>query len=131
MIQDANRIWIGQKSYTNSVLQKFQMADCKAINAPIDPSMKLVMASDDCKCIDQRMYQSAVGSLMHLSVKTRPDITYAVNCVTRFSSKPIQQHWNAVMRIMRYLKCTTNYGILYSKNNASNIVGVPIFAPMI
>ena len=68
------------------------MADCKAINTPVDPSMKLVIVSDDCKCIDQRLYQSAVSSPMHLSVKTRSDITYAVNCVAKFSSKPTQQH---------------------------------------
>ena len=60
---------------------------------------------------------------MHLSVKTRPDITYAVNCVARFSFKPTQQHWNAVTHIMRYPKGTTNHGILYSKNNACNISG--------
>ena len=70
------------------------------------------------ECIDQQLYQSAIGSLLHLSVSRRPDITYAVSTLTRFSSSPTQQHSTALKRVMHYLKGTTNYGIMYSKKGS-------------
>ena len=71
--------------------------------------------------LDQELYQSAVGSLLYLSTKTRPDIAYAVGNVARFSSKPIQTHWIAVKRIMRYLNGTPDFWLLYLANG--NIAG--------
>ena len=77
---------------------------------------------DEDTCVDQQLYQSAVGSLLYLSIVTRPDITYAVSNVAKFCAKPMKQHWVAVKRIFRYLKGTQKYGLLYSKND-SNCVG--------
>ena len=91
------------------------MQDCKAVSTPVDPSVKLTKASDEDECVNQQLYQSAIGSLMYLSVSTRPDITYAVSVLTKFSSKPTNQHWTALKRVMRYLKGTVNFDILYSR----------------
>ena len=60
------------------------------------------------------MYQSAVGSLLYLSGWTRPDIAFAVRNVARFCSNPTKEHWTAVKRILRYLKGTAHYGLMYS-----------------
>lgn len=48
---------------------------------------------------------------MYLSVATRPDITFAVNLASRYVEKPTKVTWNAVKRILKYLKGTTGYGI--------------------
>ena len=69
------------------------------------------------------MYQSAVGSLLYLSTKTRPDIADAVGNVARFCSKPSVQHWKAVKRILRYLRGSVNYGLMYSQNQNNVAVG--------
>ena len=63
--------------------------------------------------VDQELNQSAVGSLLYLSTKTRPDIAYDVGNVARFSSTPTQTHWIAVKRIMRYLNRAPDFGLLY------------------
>ena len=73
--------------------------------------------------MDQRLYQSAVGSLLYLSCWTRPDITFAVSNVACFCSKPTKQYWTAVKRIMRYLRGTQNYGILYTRDCATDVEG--------
>ena len=49
-------------------------------------------------------YHEAVGSLMYASLGTRPDITYAVQTVSRFAINPGPAHWEAVKKIFRYLK---------------------------
>ena len=66
------------------------------------------------------MYQSAVGMLLYLSGWTRPDITFAVSNVARFCSKPTKEHWVAVKRILRHLKGTIDYGLMYSKNGEND-----------
>ena len=52
---------------------------------------------------------------------TRPDITFAVSQCARYSSDPKPEHWSAVMRILRYLKGSIDYGIYYHKH-ASQLI---------
>ena len=47
---------------------------------------------------------------------TRPDFSYALSIVSQFMHNPGEQHMNAVMRILRYLKSTPRKGILFTKN---------------
>ena len=96
--EKSESIRIGQPVYTNNLLKKFGMQDCKAVSAPVDISTKLVNATSKDECVDQQLYQSAIGSLLYLSVSTRPDIAYAVSTLARFSSSPTQQHWTALNR---------------------------------
>ena len=56
-------------------------------------------------------YASIVGMLLYVSNNTRPDITYAVSQVARFTAKPKMSHVKAVKTIVRYLKKDTNKGI--------------------
>ena len=58
-------------------------------------------------------YASAVGSLMYAMMCTRPDICYAVGLVSRYQSNPGYKHWNAVKRILAYLRVTTDYALCY------------------
>ena len=58
-----------------------------------------------------------------LDVRTRPDISFAVSSLARFSSKPTTKHWTALKRLLRYLKETLTRGILYNKDGSSTIVG--------
>ena len=56
------------------------------------------------------MYRSVVGALQYATI-TRPDIAYSVNKVCQFMSHPLESHWVAVKRILRYLKGTINFGL--------------------
>ena len=85
---DSGNIWTGQPTYAREVLKKFGMDDSKPVATPVESGSKLVKATDDDDLVNTELYQSAVGSLLYLSTKTRPDITYAVGNVARFSSKP-------------------------------------------
>ena len=89
----------------------------------MDPNSKLIKAADESELHSQLEYQSAVGSLLYLSSATRPDITFAVNHVTKFSEKPTKEQWSGVKRIFRYLKGTVNYGLQYSRDAREERVG--------
>ena len=41
-------------------------------------------------------YLSAIGAPMYLTNCTRPDISFVVNLLARFSFSPTRQHWNGI-----------------------------------
>ena len=98
------------------------MENAKPLATPVDISTKLVKATDGDECIDQQQYQSAVGSLLYLAMATRPDMAFAVSNVAKFSAKPTKQHWTAMKRILRYLRCTADYGRVFTPNVSGDCV---------
>lgn len=61
-------------------------------------------------------YRSAIGSLLFLTMITRPDISFAVNLLSRYCENPGASHWGAVKRIFRYIRGTTNFKLTYGTN---------------
>ena len=94
------------------------MDEAKSVKTPVNSSQKLMKASDDSVCVDKELYQCAVGKLLYLSTRTRPDISFAVSRAARYTSKPTEDHWKAIKHILRYLVGTTKYGLLYSRNTS-------------
>ncbi|KAL7145572.1 hypothetical protein ABFS83_07G093600 [Erythranthe nasuta] len=69
-------------------------------------------------------YSNAIGSVMYLMVCTRPDIAYAVSCLSRYMSNPGMPHWEALKWLLRYLKGSLNLGLNFSKsNNGVELIG--------
>jgi hypothetical protein len=113
-------IKISQEKYVENILKRFHMSDCKPIGTPLDAGVKLSKNDDPGSQGDEEVkdkpYKSAVGSLMYAMLGTRPDISFAVGVVSRFSSNPTIHHWKAVKRIFRYLKGTISHGIEYERD---------------
>jgi hypothetical protein len=57
-------------------------------------------------------YASVVGMLLYLSGHTRPDIAFAVHQCARYTFNPTERHVNALKRIGRYLKGTSDKGLI-------------------
>ncbi|KAL0324728.1 UNVERIFIED_CONTAM: Secreted RxLR effector protein [Sesamum calycinum] len=68
-------------------------------------------------------YLTAIGALMYLANHTRPDITFAVNLLARYSSSPTRRHWKRIKHILCYLRNTTDMGLFYSKVFNCDLVG--------
>lgn len=60
------------------------------------------------------LYKKAIGSLLYLSLFTRPDISFFVGYLSRFQANPQQYHWKLVKRVFRYLKGTSQLGLKYT-----------------
>ncbi|KAL5538278.1 hypothetical protein UlMin_045948 [Ulmus minor] len=71
------------------------------------------------KSVESIPYASAVGSIMHTMVCTRPDLAYSASLVSRFMSNPGRGHWKAVKWILRYVKGTSDVGLLYKRCEGS------------
>ncbi|KAL0441988.1 UNVERIFIED_CONTAM: Retrovirus-related Pol polyprotein from transposon TNT 1-94 [Sesamum radiatum] len=60
------------------------------------------------KLMEKVPYSNAIGSVMYLMVCTRPDIAYAVSCLSRYMSNAGPPHWEALKWLLRYLSGSTN-----------------------
>ena len=114
-------IFLSQCSYLDSILTQYGLQDLKPISIPMDPnvhltSMQSPSTTQDFACMHNVPYHEAVGSLMYVALGTCPDITYAVQTVSHFTSKPGLDHWEAVKRIFQYLKGTRELWLAYGGN---------------
>ena len=114
-------LFLCQQKYAKELLQKFGMLECKPISTPMEANAKLC-AHEGKDLQDGAMYRQLVGSLIYLTL-TRPDISYAVGVASRYMQQPKKPHLEAVRRMLRYVKDTINYGLLYKKGDEVKIVG--------
>ncbi|WJX51639.1 hypothetical protein P8452_37816 [Trifolium repens] len=119
--QGKDGTYIHQSKYTKELLKKFNLEDCKIMSTPMHPTSSLSKEEIGSK-VDQKLYRGMIGSLLYLTA-SRPDILYSVCLCARFQSDPREPHLTAVKRIFRYLKGTTNLGLLYKKSLDSKLVG--------
>ncbi|WKA11440.1 hypothetical protein VitviT2T_028937 [Vitis vinifera] len=90
------------------------MSGCQPVDKPIEVGLKLYVEPNQVS-IDKGRYRRLVGRLMYLA-HTRPNLAYALSVVSQYMHNPGEQHINAVMRILRYLKNAPGKGILFTKN---------------
>ena len=69
-----------------------------------------------------RVYREVVGSLLYLANCTRPDISYAVNVLSRHQIAPTNLEWAMVKRVMQYLSGTKQYGLTYEAKSEGLVV---------
>ncbi|KAH9779126.1 hypothetical protein KPL71_007607 [Citrus sinensis] len=119
--QTKEGIFLCQQKYAKDLLKKFGMLECKPISTPMEPNAKMC-AHEGKDLEDASMYRQLVGSLIYLTL-TRPDISYAVGVMSRYMQNPKKSHLEAVRRVLRYVKSTIDYGLLYKKGGNCKLVG--------
>ncbi|KAL0344980.1 UNVERIFIED_CONTAM: Retrovirus-related Pol polyprotein from transposon TNT 1-94 [Sesamum radiatum] len=104
---------LSQSHYIENILKKFKAYDSPPAKTPVD--LNLHLAKNKGESEGQIEYSRIIGSLMYIMNCTRPDIAYAVNKLSRFTSNPSKNHWKGLIRVLRYLKYTSNYGLHYTR----------------
>ena len=109
---------ISQRQYCIDMLEDFNMADCHPVSTPMAPGLRLThdmcpQSPEEVEEMKLVPYGRAVGKLNWLALATRPDISYTVSQLARFSSNPGPQHWQAVKRLLRYIKGTVDFKLTY------------------
>jgi len=116
-------ILLTQEKYASDLLKRVSMANCKPVNTPLSTSEKLSLyEGTPLGAQDTTRYRSIVGALQYLTL-TRPDISFAVNKVCQFLHAPTTVHWEAVKRILRYIKQCTGLGVKIHRS-VSTLVSV-------
>jgi hypothetical protein len=107
--------FVHQAKYTKDVLKKFDMGEVKPLSTPMSTTMALDEDKEG-EAVYQKEYQSMIRSLLYLTA-TRSDIQFVVCLCTRFQSSPRTSHRQAVKRILRYLRFTSEFGLWFSASS--------------
>lgn len=108
-----NSIFISQEKYAEKILERYNMRDSNPVSTPIETGWNQTNSDKRNNAVP---YREAVGNLTFLQVVSRPDIGFAVNIASRNLENPTDESWSLVKRILRYIKGTTDKGLLYSKS---------------
>ncbi|RVX01865.1 Retrovirus-related Pol polyprotein from transposon TNT 1-94 [Vitis vinifera] len=119
--QSSSGVVLSQRKYALDILEETGMLDCKPVDTPMDPNVKLVPGQGE-PLGDPGRYRRLVGKLNYLTI-TRPDISFPVSVVSQFLQSPCDSHWDAVIRILRYIKSTPGQGVLYENRGHTQVVG--------
>lgn len=120
-LRSVEGIFINQRKYVLDLLAEVGMLDCKPAETLMVQNHGLQI-KEGAKLANRRKYQRLVGKLIYLS-HTRPDISYAVGIVSQFMHQPQNDHWEAALRIVRYLKGTSGHGVFFQKHGHVEIHG--------
>jgi hypothetical protein len=113
-------LFMCQRKYTLDILNECKMTDCKPSSFPMEENHKLALDSGPAYP-DPPRFRRLIGRLIYLTI-TRPEITYSVHILSQFMQSPQQAHWDAAMRVLRYLKSSPGQGIVLPKENDLTLV---------
>ena len=113
-------IFAYQTKYTNNIKNRFNKQHLTPVSTPVELGVQLIKTTEQADAKDILIYQQEVGSLLYLAIKTRPDISYAINRCARFMSNPNKTHFRAFDRIWKYLN-HKDIGIYYNCNNHNTL----------
>lgn len=112
VVHKEGKVSLSQKGYIKKLLDKFNMSECYPVSTPLEVGKKLVRPSTKSQS-EEFPYQNLVGCLMYLAVCCRPDISHAVSVLSQFNSSYDREHWQAALRVLKYLKGTMDYHLNY------------------
>jgi hypothetical protein len=97
-----------QRKYCLDLLNDSGLLCSKPVSTPSDPSIKL-HSDSSAAFTDVSTYRRLIGRLIYLNT-TRLDITFITQQLSQFLSKPTQTHYNAAIRVLKYLKGSPGRG---------------------
>ncbi|KAL2252268.1 UNVERIFIED_CONTAM: Retrovirus-related Pol polyprotein from transposon TNT 1-94, partial [Sesamum indicum] len=100
LTRSTDGIAISQSHYVEKIIEKFGYQNSGIAKTPYDPSLR---------------YSQIIGNLQYLANGTRPDISFSVSKLARYTSCPDKTHWGALDRVLRYLKGTVSLAIHYGR----------------
>ncbi|GKA77787.1 retrovirus-related pol polyprotein from transposon TNT 1-94 [Tanacetum coccineum] len=113
-------LFLSQAKYATDVLTRAALLDSKPVSTPL--AANEVFVTGGSLFANPTLYRSLVGALQYLTI-TRPDLSYAVNQASQFLHAPTDAHFQSVKRILRYVKGTITYGLIFRRPHSNSILG--------
>jgi len=106
---------MSQRKYTLDILQDTELTGARPDKFPMEQYLKLT--PDDGELLkDPVKYKRLVGRMIYLTV-TWPDIAFSVRTPSQYIQDPWKPHWDAAIRVLKYIKGSPGQGLLFSSEN--------------
>ncbi len=94
---------------------EFDIGNLKKFNTPAAPGTVLKKPDKGEECLTpakQTQYRSGVGKGMHMTQYSQPDTNNAVHDLVRHMTRATQVHYDAMLRMMKYVYDTSERGLV-------------------
>lgn len=111
---------LSQRNYLENVLKRFNMENCKPMLTPLDINFntKIFDVNIECDKDIEGICRQIIGCLMYAVSGTRPDLCFAVSLLSRYQKCSNSALLSALKRVLRYVKHTLDYKLVYKCNNS-------------
>lgn len=115
---------LSQKEYLENVLKRFHMENCKPVSSPIDKNFVFNQSCNEKsdKGIEN-LCRQILGCLMYAVCGTRPDLSISVSILSRYQNRANNMLLSALKRVLRYIKHTLDYKLVYKCNGEGRLIG--------
>lgn len=113
-----NAFYLDQEKYIHSIARQFELENSKPVEIPLSPAYHKEMEGD--LLPNNSKYRAAIGCLLYVSTNTRPDVSAAVSILSQKVSKPTNNDWNQVKKLIRYLKSTSTLRLKLGGSQSAN-----------
>ncbi|RDX81695.1 hypothetical protein CR513_37595, partial [Mucuna pruriens] len=94
------------RKYALDILEETSLLNSKFVDTPMDLNI-----------------QEIGGEKLNYLIVTWPYVSFAINVVSQFMHSPCQDHWDAMVRILKYIKNSLGKGLIYEDKGHAQIVG--------
>lgn len=119
--RSAGTLMIKQTRYIDDVVKRFGQQYSKSVDNLCTSGLKLSSkksptTEEERSAMRFKPYHSLIRCLLYITACTRPDIAYVVTQLSLFLENSGLQHWSTVIRVVRFLKTTSQIEIIYRGN---------------
>src|SRR5260370_20148904 len=132
-------ISICQGVFIDRLIERFNQMDVHPCDTPMIAGLQLTRDEKGkpvpppiIEWMEHTPYRELVGSLNYLAIATRPDISFAVGILASFLDCYRDEHWNAAIRVLRYVKGTRDLSLTFIGSSPLTLViyYAPVLAPL-
>jgi hypothetical protein len=116
MRRGPGRLWLGQTSYIEELLERSGMQNAKAVSTPMAAGQ--IFVKEGKPVPEETPYAVLVDTLNYVATMTRSDIAQAVGMLCRYMAAPTEEPWQGAKRDLCYLAGTKDLGLLYTKGGS-------------
>ncbi|XP_070014810.1 uncharacterized mitochondrial protein AtMg00810-like [Nicotiana sylvestris] len=110
-------IRLSQLKYAEDFVHLANLTDDKKVHTPMEANTKYRKEQGE-----QTLYRHLVGSLIYLTM-SRLAVSYEVEVLSQFVTKPYKIHNSALLRVIRYIRSIVNRSLLFPSSSSLDMVG--------
>ncbi|KAL0282121.1 UNVERIFIED_CONTAM: Retrovirus-related Pol polyprotein from transposon RE1 [Sesamum angustifolium] len=114
---------VSQHKYICDILTELHLQDAKTCTTPLPSGLKF-SESEGALLQEPDRYRRLIGNFLYLGF-TRPDISFAVQQLSQFLQHPTQQHWDAAIHVVCYLKGSSSMALFFPSQNSLQLSAFP------